>query len=99
MIPYRSLGSNTQYAYDNLPFIKDGDHFVSMLPMAHMYGLAFEVLNGGNKGCHIHFLPRVPSPNIVIYSFNTIRPTLIIAVPHIIEKIVRSRVLPVLATP
>ncbi|HCC52210.1 MAG TPA: long-chain fatty acid--CoA ligase, partial [Porphyromonadaceae bacterium] len=99
MLPYRSLWSNTQYAYDRLPFIKNGDNFVSMLPMAHMYGLAFEVLNGVNKGCHIHFLPRIPSPNIVIDSFNKIRPTLIISVPIIIEKIVRNRVFPILEKP
>ena len=99
MIPYRSLWSNTKYAYDWLPFIKSGDNFVSMLPMAHMYGLAFEILNGVNKGCHIHFLPRIPSPNIIIQSFNNIRPTLIIAVPIIIEKIVRNRIFPMLEKP
>jgi long-chain acyl-CoA synthetase len=99
MLPYRSLWSNTQFACDHLPFIKDGDNFDCMLPMAHMYGLAFEVLNGVNKGCHIHFLPRVPSPNIVIESFNRIQPTLIIAVPLIIEKIVRTRVFPLLKKP
>ncbi|MDR2473784.1 MAG: AMP-binding protein [Tannerella sp.] len=96
MLPYRSLWSNTQYAYDRLPFIKEGDNFVCILPMAHMYGLAFEVLNGVNKGCHINFLPRLPSPNVIIETFASIRPTLIIAVPLIIEKIVRSRVFPAL---
>ena len=99
MIPYRSLWNNTQYAYDNIPFIKKGDNFVSMLPMAHMYGLAFEILNGVNKGCHINFLPRIPSPNIIIQSFKKIRPTLIIAVPIILEKIVRNRVFPTLEKP
>ena len=99
VVPYRSLWSNTQYAFDKLPFIKDGDNFVCMLPMAHMYGLAFEVLNGVNKGCHIHFLPRIPSPHIVVESFKTIRPALIIAVPLIIEKIVRSRIFPLLEKP
>jgi long-chain acyl-CoA synthetase len=99
MLPYRSLWSNTQYAFDKLPFIKDGDNFVCMLPMAHMYGLAFEVMNGVNKGCHIHFLPRIPSPNIVMEAFNKIRPTLIIAVPIIIEKIIRNRVFPALEKP
>ena len=99
MLPYRSLWSNTQYAYDHLDFIKVGDNLVSILPMAHMYGLAFEVLNCVNKGCHVHFLPRIPSPNIVVESFNKIRPTLIIAVPLIIEKVVRSRVFPVLEKP
>jgi long-chain acyl-CoA synthetase len=99
MLPYRSLRSNTQYAADKLPFIKTGDHFVSMLPMAHMYGLAFEVLNGVNKGCHIHFLPRIPSPNTIVDTFNKIRPTLIIAVPLIIEKTVRNHIFPLLEKP
>lgn len=99
MIPYRSLWSNTQYAEDRLPFIYSGDNMVSMLPMAHMYGLAFEILNGINRGCHIHFLPRIPNPKSIIESFEKIRPTLIIAVPLIIEKIVRNNIFPVLEQP
>lgn len=99
MIPYRSLWSNTKYAEDRLPFIYSGDNMVSMLPMAHMYGLAFEILNGINRGCHIHFLPRIPNPKSVIDSFEKIRPTLIIAVPLIIEKIVRNNIFPVLEKP
>ncbi|MDR0835971.1 MAG: AMP-binding protein [Tannerella sp.] len=99
MLPYRSLWSNTQYAYDVLEFIKEGDNLVSLLPMAHMYGLAFEILNSVNKGCHVHFLPRVPSPNLIVQAFNKIRPTLIIAVPLVIEKIIRNRVFPTLQKP
>lgn len=99
MLPYRSLWSNTKYAEDRLPFIHSGDHLVSMLPMAHMYGLAFEILNGINKGCHIHFLPRIPNPKSVMESFAKIRPTLIIAVPLILEKIVRNNVFPLLEQP
>ena len=99
MIPYRSLWSNTQYAYDNIPFIHANDNFVCMLPMAHMYGLAFEILNGINKGCHIHFLTRTPSPRIIAESFMNIKPTLILAVPLIIEKIIKSKVFPELEKP
>ena len=99
MIPYRSLWSNTQYAYDNIPFIHAGDNFVCMLPVAHMYGLAFEILNGINKGCHIHFLTRTPSPRIIAESFMNIKPTLILAVPLIIEKIIKSKVFPELEKP
>lgn len=99
MLPYRSLWSNTKYAQDRLPFIHSGDNMVSMLPMAHMYGLAFEILNGVNKGCHIHFLPRVPNPKSIIESFAKVRPTLIIAVPLILEKIVRNNIFPVLEKP
>ena len=99
MLPYRSLWSNTRFAADHLSFIKAGDHFVCMLPMAHMYGLAFEIMNGINKGCHIHFLPRVPNPKVVIETFTAVRPRLIIAVPLIIEKIVRTRIFPEINKP
>ncbi|MDR0844455.1 MAG: AMP-binding protein, partial [Tannerella sp.] len=99
MLPYRSLWNNTQYAADCLEFIHSGDHFVSMLPMAHTYGLAFEILNGINKGCHIHFLPRIPTPKLITESFAVIRPNLIIAVPIIIEKIVKNNIFPMLEKP
>lgn len=99
MIPYRSLWSNTEFAASCLPFVHAGDNLVSMLPMAHMYGLAFEILNGINKGCHIHFLPRIPNPKSVIECLQRCRPTLIIAVPLIIEKIIRKNVFPLLQKP
>ncbi len=99
MIPYRSLWSNTQFAYDQLPFIYAGDNVVCMLPMAHMYGLAFEILNSVNKGCHVHFLTRTPSPQIIAQAFTSIRPALILAVPLIIEKIVKNKIFPELEKP
>jgi len=99
MLPFRSLWSNTQFAYDSLPGIHPGDTIVCMLPMAHMYGLAFEVLNSVNLGCHVHFLSRTPSPKIIIDAFNTIKPPLILAVPLIIEKIVKNKIFPQLEKP
>lgn len=99
MIPYRSLWSNTQFAYDNLPFIHPEDNIVCMLPMAHMYGLAFEILNGINKGCHIHFLTRTPSPKIISEAFAKVKPALILAVPLLIEKIIKNKVFPELEKP
>ncbi|MDR1500590.1 MAG: AMP-binding protein [Tannerellaceae bacterium] len=99
MLPYRSLWSNTKYANEALPFIHAGDNLVCMLPMAHMYGLAFEILNAVGKGCHIHFLTRTPSPKLLLESFAELRPTLILAVPLIIEKMVKSRVFPQMEKP
>lgn len=99
MIPYRSLWSNTQFAYDHLPFIQAGDNIVCMLPMAHMYGLAFEVLNSVNKGCHIHFITRTPVPKLISEAFATVKPRLILAVPLIIEKIIRGKIMPELEKP
>lgn len=99
MLPYRSLWSNTQFAYDCLPFIHPGDNVVCMLPIAHMYGLAFDILNSFNKGCHVHFLSRMPSPKIIGDAFATVRPALILAVPLVIEKIIKNKVFPELQKP
>ena len=92
MIPYRSLWSNTQFANDNLSFIEAGDNIVCMLPMAHTYGLAFEILNSISMGCHINFLSRTPSPKVIMEAFAKVKPKLVLAVPLIIEKIVTRNV-------
>ena len=98
MIPYRALWSNTQFAFDVLT-MKPGDKLVSMLPMAHMYGLAFEFLYEFCVGCHIYFLTRMPSPKIIFQAFADIKPNLVVAVPLIIEKIIKKNVLPKLESP
>ena len=97
MLPYRSLWSNTQFAFEVLP-LQAGNRIVSMLPMAHMYGLAFEFLYEIACGCHIYFLTRIPSPKIIFQAFNEIKPHIVIAVPLIIEKIIKKKVLPKLET-
>lgn len=94
MLPYRSLWSNTKFANDNLWFIHAGDNIVCMLPMAHAYGLAFEILNSISMGCHIHFLGKTPSPKILLDMFAKVKPKLVLAVPLIIEKIVNKNVFP-----
>ncbi len=93
MLPYRSLWSNTQFAFDVLP-LHAGDRIVSMLPLAHMYGLAFEFIYEFSCGCHIYFLTRMPSPKIIFQAFADVKPHIIIAVPLIIEKIIKKNVLP-----
>ncbi|RGN49186.1 MULTISPECIES: AMP-binding protein [unclassified Bacteroides] len=98
MLPYSSLWSNTKFAFEVLS-MKPGDKLVSMLPMAHMYGMAFEFLYEFSAGCHIYFLTRMPSPKIIFQAFAEIKPNLIISVPLIIEKIIKKNVLPKLETP
>lgn len=97
MIPYRALWSNTQFAFEVLP-LKPGDRVASMLPMAHMYGLAFEFLYEVACGCHVYFLTRMPSPKIIFQAFAEVKPHIVIAVPLIIEKIIKKNVLPKLET-
>ena len=98
MLPYRAVWSNIRFALDALP-LKPGNRLVSMLPMAHMYGLAFEFIYPLCFGCHIYFLTRTPSPKIILQAFAEVKPELVIAVPLIIEKIIKKNVLPKLETP
>ncbi|NDW11527.1 long-chain fatty acid--CoA ligase [Bacteroides sp. 214] len=98
MIPYRSLWSNVKFAFEVLTLNK-GDKIVSMLPMAHMYGMSFEFLYEFAAGCQIFFLTRTPSPKIIFQAFEEVKPQLVVAVPLIIEKIIKKNVLPKLQTP
>ena len=97
MIPYRALWSNTQFAFEVLN-LKAGSRVISILPMAHMYGLAFEFIYEVCAGCHIFFLTRMPSPKIIFQAFAEVKPNIVIAVPLIIEKIIKKNVLPTLET-
>lgn len=100
MIPFRALWSNYQFAIEVLGHqVKMGDHIISMLPLAHMYGMAFEFIFEFLHGCHVFYLTRIPSPKIVLKAFGEIKPTIIISVPLIIEKIIKKNVLPKLQTP
>lgn len=99
MLTYQSLWSNIQYSIDGLTFLRPGDGTVCMLPLAHMFGLSIELLHPFVKGCHINFLTRTPSPRIILEAFAQVHPKLIIAVPLIIEKIIRTRVFPLLDKP
>ena len=95
MRPYRALWGNADFAENVLgKKIKPGDSIISILPMAHMYGMAFEFIFEFIKGCHIFYLTRIPSPAIIAEAFGRIKPAVIIAVPLVIEKIIRKKVFP-----
>ena len=95
MIPYRALWGNYDFAEHVLGNkVAPADNIISILPMAHMYGMAFEFLFEFLHGCHVFFLTRIPSPAIIAQAFAEVKPSLIIAVPLVIEKIIRKKVLP-----
>ena len=96
MIPFRAISSNLEFGRKVLPQINNTSNVVSMLPCAHMYGLMFEVLYELSQGCHVHFLSRLPSPKIILQALAEVKPTVVIAVPLIIEKIYKNKVKPVL---
>ena len=96
MLSFRSLLSNYMFACEVLPNLKAGDRVISMLPMAHMYGLQFEVIFEFIRGIHIHFLTRIPSPKIIAEAFARVKPDIIISVPLIIEKVYKTKLKPIL---
>lgn len=99
MLPYRVLWSNARYCLDHIDFLNAGDGLVSMLPMAHMYGMMIELIFPFISGCHIYFLTRVPSPKVIMDAFAAVKPKLVVAVPLILEKIIKTKVFPLLDKP
>lgn len=95
MIPHLSLIANVKFAHDHMPLVPR-DRIVSFLPLAHAYGCAFEFVFPFTLGCHITFLGKIPSPQVVIQAFQEIRPRLILSVPLVIEKIYRNQLIPVI---
>lgn len=99
MLPFRSIWSNIKFCVENLDWFKPGDDIVNMLPLAHLYGMTVEMLHPICKGCHCHFLTKLPSPKVILSAFAEVRPKLVVTVPLVIEKIIRSKVFPVIEKP
>lgn len=99
MLSYRNLWSNIEYYITKLTALSKGDSVVCMLPLAHMYGLMVELMDSFVRGCHVYFLTRTPSPKIIMDAFAAVKPKLIVTVPLIIEKIIKTRVFPLLDKP
>jgi long-chain acyl-CoA synthetase len=96
MLPYRSLLSNILFAQEVLPMLNNTSQVVSMLPMAHMYGMMFEFIYEMTVGTHVHFLTRTPTPKIITEAFAKVKPSLIVSVPLIVEKIYKKQLQPLL---
>ncbi|MDG5799538.1 AMP-binding protein [Marinilabiliaceae bacterium ANBcel2] len=98
LLPHRSIWSNVKYACDTFDIVA-GERIVSFLPMAHAYGCLFEFLWPFITGCHITFLTRTPSPQIITEAFRKVKPALVLSVPLILEKIFKKRIMPKLEKP
>lgn len=99
MLSYEALWSNLDYLLSEMHGkVAPGSNIVSLLPMAHMYGLAVEFLFGFANGCHIYFLTRQPSPSLIVEACAEARPRLVATVPMVIEKLIRKMVMPLAQT-
>ena len=98
LITGNNLTGNIIYAQETLPLVR-GNNLLSLLPLAHAYGCAFEFLFPISEGCHITLLGKTPSPKILMKAFEAVKPDLIISVPLILEKIYKNMILPTINKP
>ena len=98
MLRYECLSSNIEFGHDFMP-CTPGETMVSMLPMAHMYGMVFEFLYPLCGGASVWFLGKTPTPTLLLGAMAAVKPYLVITVPLVMEKIFKGAVLPVLKKP
>ena len=96
MLTYRNFSANVDYSQRHVPA---GDKMVSMLPMAHMYGLVIEFIYPLCNGTSIYWLGKAPTPAALMKAFADVKPYLLITVPLVMEKIYKSKVKPTLDKP
>ena len=96
MLTYRNFSANVDYSQRNVPA---GDKMVSMLPMAHMYGLVIEFIYPLCNGTSIYWMGKAPTPATLLKAFAEVKPYLLITVPLVMEKIYKSKVKPTLDKP
>ena len=94
VLPVRSLSANLEFGFSIVPECK-GRHIFAILPMAHMFGQAFDVLFPLSSGCHVFVMPGKPTPARLIGGLAVVKPFMFLTVPLVIEKIFKSKVFPV----
>ena len=98
MLTHLNLSGNVEFAHNRIPHIK-GDTVLSMLPIAHMFGLMFEFIYQVCEGAQVYFLTQAPTPTNLMKAFAQVKPFMILTVPLVIEKIIKKGVLPKISTP
>lgn len=98
MLSVRNISSNISFGVKRIQFPKGGN-IVSMLPLAHLYGLAFEFVYPVTSGGCVYFLGKTPTPTILLQAFADVKPYMLITVPLVVEKIFRNKVMPILERP
>lgn len=98
MLTHLNLSGNVEFACVRIPH-KEGDKVLSMLPIAHMFGLMFEFLYQVCDGAEVYFLTQAPTPTVLMKAFAQVKPFMILTVPLVIEKIVKKGVLPKISSP
>ena len=98
MLTHLNLSGNVEFAHTRIPH-KKGDKVLSMLPIAHMFGLMFEFIYQICEGAEVHFLTQAPTPSVLMKAFAQVKPFMILTVPLVVEKIIKKGVLPKISSP
>ena len=98
MLRYECVSANVAFGQKRLPSYP-GDTIVSMLPMAHMYGMMFELIYPLCGGSSIYYLGKTPTPALLLGAMAEVKPYLVVTVPLVMEKIFKSKVAPVINKP
>ena len=98
MISHLNLSGNVEFGRSRIPH-KPGDAVLSMLPIAHMFGLMYEFLYQVCDGAEVYFLTQAPTPTVLMKAFAQVKPFMILTVPLVIEKIIKKGVLPKISSP
>ena len=98
MLRYECVSENVSFGQKRLP-TGPGDQLVSMLPMAHMYGMMFELIYPVCNGAAVFYLGKTPTPALLLGAMKEVKPYLIITVPLVMEKIFKSKVAPKMKKP
>lgn len=95
MLTHRNILSNAT-ACKSIITLRRTDRLLSILPLAHTYEFTIGLVIPLLSGSHIHYLDRPPSTTVLIPALQTVRPTIMLSVPLVIEKIYRSSIKPTL---
>ena len=95
MLTYDAMSDTDHFANTHFPN-KPGDTVVSMLPLAHMYGLAIEFIHPNVDGVAVHFLGKTPSPTTLLKAMQAIKPYMVVTVPLVMEKVYAGSIKPAL---
>lgn len=98
MLNWRSIDSNIDFSQRTIPN-NSSDNLLSMLPMAHMFGLAIEILYQVAGGTHVTVLNKTPSPAVLMKALSEVKPYMMLTVPLVIEKIFKAKIFPAIHKP
>ncbi|MDR1417297.1 MAG: AMP-binding protein, partial [Prevotellaceae bacterium] len=93
MLTHHNLISQLQMVHDLQPVEKD-DVFLSVLPLSHTYENSLGLLTPLLCGASVYYLDKAPTPSVLLPAVGKIRPTYMLTVPMIMEKIFRGKILP-----